>query len=168
MPTRIGDAAVEPRSSPRRRAGFTFLELLTVMVIAGILLGVSGKVISAAFAGNARQSAVRVVAMTLFQARSIAIQRSRQSWLVRSGNTIKIQGDSAGVQVQLGKTVDLGALYGVTLSTVSVPAGRDDISFDPRGIVTGATTSLKIIVAKGSNADTVCVTGLGNTRARGC
>jgi type II secretory pathway pseudopilin PulG len=152
----------------RRPAGFTILELLVVFTVAGVIIAISGKGLSAAFAGNSRTSAVRVVGTTLFQARAIAIQRSRQSWLVRSGNTIKIVGDSSGTKVQLGTTVDLSQRYSVTLASVSTPAGRDTVSFDPRGLITGTTTAYKIIITKGTKADTVCVSGLGNTRSRGC
>lgn len=151
------------------RVGYTLLELMVVCTIAAVLIALSGKGLSAAFAGNARISADRVVSSTLFQARAIAIQRSRQSWLVRSGNTIRILADSLGTRVQLGQTVDLSQRYGVTLgSNVTVPSGRDSVSFDPRGLITGTTTAYSIIVSKGTSADTLCVSGLGNTRARGC
>jgi len=168
MYTRIGEAAFEQKRVNRKRAGFTILELLVVFVVAGVLIAITGKGLASAFAGNSRTSAVRVVGTTFFQARAIAIQRSRQSWLVRSGNTIKIVGDSLGTKVQLGRTVDLNQRYGVTLSSASTPSGRDSISFDPRGLITGTTTAYKIIVTKGTKKDTVCVSGLGNTRARGC
>ena len=168
MRTRIGDAALEISVRRRLRAGFTILELLVVLTVAGVLVAISGKSLSAAFSGNSRTSATRMVGTTLFQTRATAIQRSRQSWLVRSGNTIKVLGDSLGVKVQVGKTLDLGARYGVTLSSVSTPVGRDSVSFDARGLITGATTAYKIIIAKGGKMDTVCVSGLGNTKARGC
>src|SRR4051812_45376041 len=75
------------RTGKRKQTGFTLLEMLVVCTIAGIVIAISGKGLSSAFAGNSRTSAVRVVSTTLFQARAIAIQRSRQSWLVRSGST---------------------------------------------------------------------------------
>lgn len=168
MRSRIGDVALEQSATKRARRGFTILELLVVLTVAGVLVAISGKGLSAAFSGNSRTSAVRVVGTTLFQARATAIQRSRQSWLVRSGNTIKIVADSNGIKVQQGKTVDLGARYGVTLSSVSTPLGRDTVSFDPRGLITGTTTAYKLIVTKSGKADTLCVSGLGNTKARGC
>jgi prepilin-type N-terminal cleavage/methylation domain-containing protein len=166
--TACTDAAVMPLPRLRARAGLTLLELLVVCVVAAVLIAISGKGISSAYSGNSRTSASRVVGTTLFQARAIAIQRSAKSTLVRVGNTIKITADSLGTAVQLGKTVDLNQRFGVTLSSVSVPPGRDDISFDARGSITGTTTAYKIIITKGSLADTVCVTGLGNTRSRGC
>lgn len=152
----------------RRRSGFTILELVVVMTIAGIIIAITGRGIASAYAGNSRSSATRVVGTTLFQARALAIQRSRQSWLVRSGDQIKVLGDSLGTKVQLAPTVDLGQRYGVTLGSVSVPAGRDSVSFDPRGLITGTTTAYKITITKGTMVDTVCVSGLGNTLARGC
>jgi prepilin-type N-terminal cleavage/methylation domain-containing protein len=166
MCTRFGDAAVE--QSTRRRSGFTILELLVVFTVAAVLIAITGKGISSAFAGNSRSSAVRVASTTLFQARAVAIQRSRQSWLVRSGNTIKILADSLGTKVQLGQTVDLNQRFGVTLSSISTPALRDTVSFDSRGLITGTTTAYSIVITRGLNSDTVCVSGLGNTRGRGC
>ncbi|HEV8234852.1 MAG TPA: type II secretion system protein [Gemmatimonadaceae bacterium] len=168
MRTRTGDAAVEQRTYSRKRSGFTILELLVVFTIAGVLIAITGKGLASAFAGNSRTSAVRVAGTTLFQARAIAIQRSRQSWLVRSGNTLKILADSLGTQVQVGKTVDLSQRYGVTLGSVSVPPGNDIVSFDPRGLITGTVTAYKLTVTRGTKVDTLCVTGLGNTRSRGC
>jgi prepilin-type N-terminal cleavage/methylation domain-containing protein len=152
----------------RHRSGFTILELVVVMTIAGIIIAITGRGIASAYAGNSRGSATRVVGSTFFQARALAIQRSRQSWLVRSGNTLKVLGDSSGTKVQLAPTVDLGERYGVTLGSVSAPAGRDSISFDPRGLITGTTTAYKITVTKGTTADTICASGLGITRSRGC
>ena len=167
MCTRFGDEAVE-QSTPRRRTGFTILELLVVFTVAAVLIAITGKGLSSAFAGNSRSSAVRVASTTLFQARAVAIQRSRQSWLVRSGNTIKIVADSLGTKVQMGQIVDLNQRFGVTLSSISTPSGRDTVSFDSRGLITGATTAYSIVITKGTKADTVCVSGLGNTRGRGC
>ena len=167
MCTRFGDAAIEQQAR-RIRAGFSILELTVVMCIAGVLIAITGRGLSSAFAGNNRSSASRIAGTTLFQARAIAIQRSRQSWLVRSGNTIKIIADSLGTKVQMGQIVDLNQRYGVTLSSVSTPSGRDTVSFDSRGLITGTTTAYSIIVTKGTKSDTVCVSGLGNTRGRGC
>lgn len=154
---------------PRHRSGFTILELVVVMTIAGLIIAITGRGIASAYAGNNRSSATRVVASTFFQARAVAIQRSMRSTLVRNGSTILIFGDSATTRVQVGKTVDLAARYGVTLTSNTSPAvTRDSVFFDPRGVVSGTVTNWKVIVTKGTKSDTVCVSGLGNTLARGC
>lgn len=156
----------DPR--PRHRSGFTILELVVVMTIAGIIIAITGRGIASAYAGNNRASATRVVGSAFFRVRALAIQRSRQSWLVRSGNQIKILGDSLGTKVQLAPTVDLGTQYGVTLGSVSTPVSRDTISFDPRGLITGTTTAYMITITKGTTVDSVCASGLGISRTRGC
>ena len=153
----------------RQRSGFTLLELLVVCVIAGIIIAITGKGLASAYAGNSRTSASRMAGTSLFQARAIAIQRSQKSYLVRNGNTLIIYGDSSGTRVQIGKTLDLNQRYGVTLGSNIAPAvSRDSVMFDSRGLITGTTPLYKIYITKGSTADTVCATGLGNTRARGC
>lgn len=152
----------------QRRSGFTLLELLVVCVIAGIIIAITGKGLASAYAGNSRTSATRMAGTSLFQARAIAIQRSQKSYLVRNGNTLIIYGDSSGTRVQLGKTLDLNQRYGVTLASNIPLVTRDSVMFDSRGLITGTTPLYKIYITKGTKADTVCATGLGNTRARGC
>jgi len=164
----IGEVS-KKQGRARTRIGFSLMELMVVCTIAGVVIAISGKGIASAYAGNSRQSATRVVGTTLFQARAVAIQRSQKSTLVRSGNTVMIFGDSLGTRVQLGKTVDLAQRYSVSLGSNVLPAvSRDSVMFDARGLLTGTTTNYKIIITKGTKADTVCVSGLGNTLARGC
>src|SRR5689334_13985562 len=152
---------------PRHRSGFTILELVVVMTIADVIIAITGRGIANAYAVNNRSSATRVVGSTFFQTRALHVQRSRQSWPVLSGNQIKVLGDSSGVKVQLAPTVDLGARYGVTLGSISTPASRDSIAFDPRGLITGTTTAYAITVTKGTKVDTICASGLGINRTRG-
>jgi len=154
--------------APVLRRGFTMLELMVVLVVAGVLVAITGQQLSSAFSGNSRSSASRMAGAALFQARAIAIQRSRTATLVRNGNTIMIFGDSLGTRVQLGKTLDLSQRYSVTLAGTSPSPTRDSVMFDSRGLLIGTVTPYSIIVTKGTKSDTVCMSGLGNTRGRGC
>jgi hypothetical protein len=84
--------------------------------------------------------------------------------VVRGGNTLKVVVDSAGTKVQVGTIIDMNARYTATLSATP----KDSIEFDPRGFVVLPASTPKIIVTRGSVADTLCVTGLGRITVKGC
>lgn len=147
------------------RAGFTFIEMLIVFVVMGIMLSIMVKSVRGTWVASSRRAASRVVSSYLFRTRAIAVQQSRTAWLVRSGNLVKILVDSAGTPVKLGTTIDLSAGYGATLSA----SPTDTIQFDPRGfVVTNVAGTPKLVVQIGTAADTLCVTGLGRITTRSC
>ena len=150
--------------SRRARRGMTMLELIVVMVIMGTLSAIFWRPMAETFDESSRHAASREVASYLIRARAGAVQRSRQTWFVRSGNTIKVITDSLGVKVAYGLPLNMNARYGVVLSATP----KDSISFDPRGFTTLVVPSPKIIVKAGAKADTICVTGLGTIATRKC
>src|SRR5438876_4236105 len=147
-----------------RTAGFTFIEMLLVFVIIGIMLSITVKSVRGTWVASSRRSASREVTSYLFRARAIAIQQSRTAWLVRSGNVLKILVDSSGTPVQLRTSIDMAQRYGATLTA----SPKDTIQFDPRGFVANVTQTPKLIVKIGAVADTLCVTGLGRITTRSC
>src|SRR5213596_3934830 len=149
-----------------RIAGFTFIEMLLVFVIMGIMLSITVKSVRGTWVASSRRSASREVTSYLFRARAIAIQQSRTAWLVRSGNVVRIMVDSSGTPVQLGSQIDFLQRYGATLGFSPTP--KDDVQFDPRGFAVGVTTAPKFIIALGGRTDTVCVTALGKITTRSC
>jgi prepilin-type N-terminal cleavage/methylation domain-containing protein len=155
----------------RTRAGFTIMEMMVVVLVIGIMTGIMVKPIAGAFAQSSRRSATREVASYLFRARSIAVQQSRASEIVRTGNVLKIRVDSSGTKVTLGQPRDLNQIYGVTLTTTAPSGGlpADTIRFDTRGFTAtaNATNLPKFIITRGG-VDTLCVTGLGRVSSRGC
>jgi Tfp pilus assembly protein FimT len=155
-------------SIPRRTqvAGFTFIEMMIVFVVAGLLLAITVRAVRGSWVASSRHSAIRDVTAYLFRGRSIAIQQSRAAWVVRSGNILKILVDSSGTAVQLGSQINFSQRYGATLAFS--PAPKDDVQFDPRGFAVGVTTAPKFIIALGGRTDTVCVTGLGKITTRSC
>ena len=152
------------RSAPRRCpvAGFTFIEMMIVFTVAGILLSIMVRAVRGTWAAASRRTASRDATAYLYRARSIAIQQSRAASVVRSANVLKIMVDSSGTPVQLGSQIDFFQRYGATLG------GKDTVQFDPRGFALGLTTAPKFIVALGGRTDTVCVTGLGKITTRSC
>ena len=151
-----------PMARPARR-GMTLLELIIAMAIMTTLGAIFWRPMAETFDESSRRAASREVASYLMRARAGAVQRSRQTWFVRSGNTIKVITDSAGLKVPYGLPLNMSARHGVTLT-----ATKDSISFDPRGFTTLITPSPKIIVKAGAVADTICVTGLGTISTRKC
>jgi Tfp pilus assembly protein FimT len=145
-------------------AGFTFIELMIVFVVLGIMLSFMVRAVSGSWVTASRRSASRDVAAYLVRGRAIAIQQSRAAWVVRSGNILKILVDSSGTPVQLGSQIDFVQRYGATLGA----SPKDTVAFDPRGFAPSAAQAPKIIVALGGRTDTVCVTGLGKITTRSC
>lgn len=148
----------------KNRTGFTFIEMMIVLVIVGLLYAIAARMVRGASVAGSRRAATRDVTSYLFRARAIGVQQSRRAWVVRNGNTLKIIVDSAGTKVQIGTIIDLKARHGATLSATP----KDSIEFDPRGFVVLAGSTPKIIVTRSSAADTLCVTGLGRITVRGC
>jgi prepilin-type N-terminal cleavage/methylation domain-containing protein len=148
----------------RGRSGFTFVEILIVMVIAGLMYIIAARPIRGAFVAASRRAATREVTSYLFRARAIGVQQSRRSWVVRNGNTLKILVDSLGTKVQIGTIIDMNARYSATLTATP----SDSIQFDPRGFVVLPASTPKLIITRSPAADTLCVTGLGRITVRGC
>lgn len=144
--------------------GFTMLELLIVFVTLAILTSIMVRGVRGTWLASSRRSATRDATAYLVRARTVAIQQSRRSWLVRNGNVLKILVDSSGTAVQLGTTVDFSQKYSATLAA----SPSDTIAFDPRGFAANLTLNPKLIMTLNSAADTICVTGLGKITTRSC
>src|SRR5437899_12705612 len=68
-----------------RFAGFTFIEMLLVFVITGIMLSITVKSVRVIWVASARCTASRVVTSYLFRARATSDQQSLSVCLVRCG-----------------------------------------------------------------------------------
>src|SRR5256885_6500207 len=110
-------------------AGFTFVEMLIVFIVLGVMTTMMVRSVRGSWLGSARRSATRDIIAYLFRGRAIAIQQSRTAWVVRSGNVLKIMVDSSGTPVRLGTQLDFAARYGAILSA----SPNDTVQFDQRG-----------------------------------
>lgn len=126
-----------------RAAGFTLLELLVVLTIAGLLVALVPPVISAAVPGARLKVVTRDFAMTLRQARSLAITRGKETdvviateppqYVVAGGDPFKLSDD-------IDMDVRVGAFVAATqLSTFAdvLPRDKFTLRFYPDGSASG-------------------------------
>ncbi len=145
--------------APRARRGFTMIEMLLVIVIAGLIMGVAIPTFLKFSDKSALRSAAVAVSSMHARARIAAIQRGRNTRLKMSATNstmVVISTNAAGTGVDtIGKLENLNTRFGITFTTT-----RDSLTFTPRGIgfETSGTT---IILLKGTKADTLTVTAAG-------
>jgi len=145
------------------KAGFSLAELLVVIVIIGILSGVSLPRMA-----NLRNSTRLHTAMAHFQrsvmaARQSAIQRGKRGYFKTNNNSVWVTLDTTGNNtdsVIVTAARNLSTEYGVTVS----PAGLISVAYDPRGIATQSAKKTFIFTHTTSGMmDSLCVSKLGNT-----
>lgn len=140
-------------------AGFTIIELLTVVVIVGIMMGVAFPFLRrSSDRGGVTESAVVISSMHA-RAKLAAIQRGRVTRLKMDAgsNTMWVTSSrAAGTGVDtIGRVENLNDRFGITFTTT-----RDSLAFTPRGIGT-ETSGTTIIITKGTAADTLTISAAG-------
>lgn len=148
----------------RNRSGYTIMEMVVVLVIFGVVTGLSIPRLHAASSSAGLRSARQQTSIYLEQAHALAVQRGKEAWFVRSGNTISVSVDSSGTQVVYGRPHNLLLEHSVTIPTTS----HDIIKFDSRGYAIAASTVEKVVLTRDGNRDSVCVSKLGKIITRGC
>ena len=142
-----------------RRAGFTLVEGMTVIVIVGLMMSMAFPRFSEYRARSAVRSATTRVSSSLASARAAAIQRGVSVEFRISGNTISVVEPAGNTTVV--PAIPLDDLFGVT-----VTASATSIAFDPRGLVMTLAGDVPIVLARsGVRSDTVCVTQYGMVRS---
>lgn len=137
------------------RAGYTVVELLLVVMIAGIVMAIAVPRGLSVLDRIAVQSAAGDVHATLSLARSLAL----------SGNAaVAIDVDSASgvLRVRRGAEIlmsrNIGHAHDVRLDRT-----RDSLTYDARGLGRGAA-NLSVIIRRRSASETVFVSRLGRVR----
>jgi len=123
-----------------RRAGFTLVELLVVMAIAGLLLAVAPPLISSALPGVELKAAARRTAAGLRLAREVAIANGRDAaWLIDiEHNSYRVDGERRRGSLPRGIDIQLVAAED-EMQSDTVGA----IRFFPDGTSTGGRVILK-------------------------
>ena len=126
--------------TPRRSSGFTFIEVLMVMIIIGVIAAFGiprmRDSLQRANVRAARAAATSQVA----KARAAAVQRGCRSTLhmTTSAVWVTLCGPNGSGLDTIGNVEDLATRFNVTVKPTS-----DSIRFDPRGLnIDGGTTTI--------------------------
>ncbi len=143
------------RASAVYRCGFSLIELVLVMTLAGLVCVTVVRALSIQLDRLAVRDAIAEAAGALARARDEALSR-RAVVRVRidtAQRTLTVRSDGEPIARHA-----LGHAHGVSLSTT-----RDSIAFDVRGLGHGAA-NLTLIARRGRAADTLVVSRLGRVR----
>jgi len=152
---------------PRRthlKSAFSLVEILTVIVIIGVLSAVSLPRLSKLRNQGQLAGATTRFTRALMAARQSAIQRGKHAYFRHSSNNIWVIVDTTGTNadsVIITPVLNLSTEYGVT---VVAPSGLTSIEYDPRGVSAQASKQVFAFEHTASGmVDSLCVSKLGNT-----
>jgi prepilin-type N-terminal cleavage/methylation domain-containing protein len=141
--------------------GFSLMEILTVMVMIGIIASFAIPKFGSTLDHQSVRGAASEIATFHSKARNSAISRGRRTaFAIKSGVlAIRSLNPVTGVSELVGGTTDsVVGKFGVTM-TVN-PSTRDTLVFDSRGLGTeGSQTT--IYVSKSGFTDTITISSLG-------
>lgn len=142
------------------RKGFTLVELLIAITVAGILLGLGLPRLRAAMIQEQVRSARREVTTRLAQARAVAVQRGCPATLSLNAAATQVwvtacrTGGVAGIDT-IGSVANLGTRYQVAMA-----ASSNAVVFGPHGVATGAGwVALKF--ARSGHTDSLAISPVG-------
>lgn len=146
-----------------RRAGFTLVETLLVVVVVGILTLMTYPRVNAAVTRSDIRGARTRVANLLATARTVATQSSRTARLQFEGNKVFVTASprhtvGAGDRDTVGLVVDLNTVYG---TTTTLSGGTTEIVYDPRGLASGFGGDVTITLARGGHSQALKIDMLG-------
>ena len=151
------------------RRGFTLVEVVIVIAVAGILTTITSSGLTRFRQRAQNDAAKRYVEAYAVAARAIAMQRGRSASLHLAGDSIWVTADSAGANLLLRPAIRLRQEFSV------VTSGPSQVTFDPRGFSAGTPTAgVRVVVQPVLNgglhpvSDTVCVSRTGRVRVHGC
>jgi prepilin-type N-terminal cleavage/methylation domain-containing protein len=142
-------------TSLRARRGFSFLELMIVIIVAGLMMAIALPKMAPVRDGAGVRSARQVVQAYLATARQTAMRRGGTAQLVVSGNTVSVTSVVGGVTTVVAPPVNVSDQYSTTLTSSAA-----SIQYNSRGLARLVSPG-KIKLVRNGSADSVCVTILG-------
>ncbi len=154
-PRIVTPATTRLDSSRVRRAGFTLIEQLWILLLSGTLLALG-------VAGGARLLDAAVVRASANDVADLfAVARDQA---IASGARTAVRLDAANGRVLIHADADTMTRLDLRqLRAVQLSSTRDSMAYTPSGLGYGAS-NLRVVVSRGASADTVTVSRLGRVR----
>jgi prepilin-type N-terminal cleavage/methylation domain-containing protein len=145
------------------RRGFTLIEIMTVVIIAGALMLLGFPRLNQAFVSASVNGGTSAVASSFARARAVAVETGRASRLRFNGNSVYVtasprQNPGAGTMDTVGPIQNLGQQFGVTVAVSDTTLG-----FDPRGFGLN-TSTVSAVISKASTMDTLRISAFGRVQ----
>ncbi len=142
-------------SVTRREAGFTAIEMVMVIVIAGIMMAIVIPILRNTGPRTKAHGAADEISRLYATARATSIQRGKMAWLIMdpaTSNVMVVAKQVGGTAIDtIVKPDNLNSRYSVTFTS-----STDSLVFTPRGI--GANLSMTTVIIStttGGVVDTV-------------
>lgn len=158
-----------------RRPGFTIIELLTVIIIVGMMT-VFAIPRATEWRERSRVTAARqTVSSSIATARAAAIQKGYRGWFAIDNDVVRVEVDTAppgnATALVVVREVNLKEEYGTTLRFGPAQATTFRIEFDPRGFAKRGSLpdpANIFYLVSGARRDSVCVAPMGQILPQGC
>ena len=146
------------------RRGFTLIEIMTVVIIAGALMLLGFPRLNQAFVSASVNGGSGAVASTFARARAAAIETGRATRLRFNGNMMYVTA-SPRLVAAAGSTMDtVGVVQNLNQQFgVSVAVSDTTLGFDPRGFGLN-TSTVTAVVSKGTTIDTLRISAFGRVQ----
>jgi prepilin-type N-terminal cleavage/methylation domain-containing protein len=145
-----------------RRSGVSFVELMIVLSIVGILAAVSLPRLARLKDQSELATATSRFTRAVMAARQVAIQRGKTAYFKQSSNNIWVIVDTTGTNadsVLVTAQLNIKALHNVDVT----PSNLVSIPYDPRGVSSQATKQVFTFTHRSGLVDSLCISRLGNT-----
>ena len=156
----------------RRRAGYSMIELLLVVVTLAVMFAmVAPRVTTIRESSTLRASRQQLVA-AFSAARAAALQKGRPSALIINGNEVNVRVRSGlnGANVRVFGPVRFDVSFGAQLERLA--GAPDSIAYNQRGMMSNVLANgdavIRYRLRYGAKADTVCISAAGLILPKGC
>lgn len=140
-----------------RQGGFTLLEMLIVLAIAGVLMGVGLNAIRQVQRGGQENAFVTNLSLSIKGAASYAASRRTQVTMIRAGDVVRFV-NASSEQIEDGQGIRIPS----TVNT-NIPDGAA-LTFGPNGSVTARAVPQPLMIASQDREWAMQISTIGDTR----